>query len=57
MTLRQKDLENVFLTKEANEKGFYVVRFFFNGRPRVVVVDDLLPAAKRDPPVPCKWIG
>jgi calpain-15 len=36
-------LEDVFITKETNEAGIYAMRFFLNGLPRIVVVDDYLP--------------
>jgi calpain-15 len=36
-------LEDVFITKEINDAGIYAMRFFLNGQPRIVVVDDYLP--------------
>jgi hypothetical protein len=39
--------EQVFITTEKNEAGIYALRFFLNGKVRVVVVDDYLPMDKR----------
>jgi calpain-15 len=36
-------IQNMFLTKEVNEAGCYAMKFFVNGEPRVIVVDDYFP--------------
>ena len=40
-------LVNLFITSEENNKGIYAVKFFIQGLPQVIVVDDFIP---------CKWI-
>lgn len=36
-------ISDAFLTKEKNNAGIYAIRFFINGTPRIVVIDDFLP--------------
>jgi hypothetical protein len=36
-------VEDIFLTKEINEAGCYAMKFYINGQPETVVVDDYFP--------------
>lgn len=33
----------MFLTTEVNEAGCYAMRFYINGEPKIIVVDDYFP--------------
>ena len=33
----------MFLTKEVNEAGIYAMKFYINGEPKIIVVDDYFP--------------
>jgi hypothetical protein len=37
----------LFVSKTINAKGAYAMRFMFQGEPKVVVVDDQIPAEFR----------
>jgi len=39
-------LEKLFVTQKVNDKGIYAVRFYIEGKWRVVVVDDYVPMKK-----------
>lgn len=36
-------VESMFLTREVNEAGCYALKFFINGEPETVVIDDYFP--------------
>jgi hypothetical protein len=36
-------VERIFISKEVNEAGCYAVKFYINGEPKIVVVDDYFP--------------
>mmetsp|Transcript_38641 Transcript_38641/g.38193 ORF Transcript_38641/g.38193 Transcript_38641/m.38193 type:complete len:209 (-) Transcript_38641:1819-2445(-) len=38
----------LFITKKYNNEGIYILRFFWNGEPRKVVVDDYFPCRFSD---------
>lgn len=38
-----KRVEDIFLTKEINDAGCYALKFYINGEPETVVVDDYFP--------------
>ena len=38
-----EDVEQMFVTKEINAAGIYLVRFILNGQETPVIVDDFLP--------------
>jgi calpain-15 len=38
----------VFLTSEVNKAGCYAVKFYINGEPLTVVVDDFLPWKRKE---------
>lgn len=40
----------MFITKEINKAGIYMVRFFLNGQETPVIVDDHLPVNKAGKP-------
>ena len=40
----------LFVTKEINSAGIYLVRFFINGNETPVIVDDYLPCTKSGTP-------
>ncbi len=46
---RAERVENIFVTKQPNKAGIYLVKFFINGIETPVIVDDYLPTRNGKP--------
>jgi hypothetical protein len=45
---RKGFLEQAFVTKETNEAGIYALKFYLNGKEKIITVDDFLPCDTKD---------
>jgi hypothetical protein len=50
LTTKPGLIESLFITREINEAGIYAMRFYVNGKPKTVVVDDYIPVVNDGSP-------